>query len=157
MKESCRFHLLLIRMMCRSTRLPCWLTYTNEKTHEIIRDNLDSSPAVFRNDRGNGPRYCPSIEDKVVKFADKNVIRYLLSRKELIQMKCTSAVCPVLCRRMSSMPCTAFVPGLEHAKIVRNAYAIEYDCIDARQLNPHWNSERSRDFQRRTVQRKFRI
>ncbi len=84
----------------------CWLTYTNEKTHEIIRDNLDRSPLYSGMIEGTGPRYCPSIEDKVVKFADKNVIRYLLSRKELRQMRCMSVECPVHCRKMYSMQCT---------------------------------------------------
>ena len=72
MKESHHFHLPLIRMIFRLTRCPCWLTYTNEKTHEIIRNNLDRSPLYSGMIEGTGPRYCPSIEDKVVRFADKN-------------------------------------------------------------------------------------
>ena len=84
----------------------CWLTYTNEKTHEIIRANLDRSPLYSGMIEGTGPRYCPSIEDKVVRFADKNAIRYLSNRKVFTQMKCTSAECPALCRRMFSTRCT---------------------------------------------------
>lgn len=84
----------------------CWLTYTNETTHEIIRNNLDRSPIYAGIIEGTGPRYCPSIEDKVVKFADKNRHQILLSRKDLVQMKCMWAECPLPCRRMFSMKCT---------------------------------------------------
>lgn len=90
----------------------CWLTYTNEKTHEIIRANLDRSPLFSGMIEGTGPRYCPSIEDKVVKFADKISIRYLLSRKAWIQMRCMWEECQVRCRRMCSMLCTAVYRGL---------------------------------------------
>lgn len=85
----------------------CWLTYTNETTHEIIRANLDRSPLYSGMIEGTGPRYCPSIEDKVVKFADKNVIRYSWNRKGWRQMRCTSAECQVRCLKMYSMQCTA--------------------------------------------------
>ena len=94
----------------------CWLTYTNEKTHEIIRANLDRSPLFSGMIEGTGPRYCPSIEDKVVKFADKNSIRYLLSRKAWIQMRCMWEECQVRCRRMCSMLCTAVYRGLNMQK-----------------------------------------
>ena len=114
-------------------QVSCWLTYTNEKTHEIIRNNLDRSPLFSGAIEGTGPRYCPSIEDKVVKFPDKNRHQVLSSRREFIRMKCIWAVCPVPCRRMQYAMYRT-VPGLENVKIVRNAYAIEYDCINARQL-----------------------
>ena len=77
----------------------CWLTYTNEKTHEIIRANLDRSPLYSGMIEGTGPRYCPSIEDKVVRFADKN------RHQVFIQMRCISVECPVLCRKMCRKKC----------------------------------------------------
>ncbi|MDD3415641.1 MAG: tRNA uridine-5-carboxymethylaminomethyl(34) synthesis enzyme MnmG [Lachnospiraceae bacterium] len=116
-------------------QISCWLTYTNEKTHEIIKNNLDRSPLYSGMIEGTGPRYCPSIEDKVVKFADKNRHQVFIEPEGLH----TDEV--YIGGMSSSLPedvqyaMYRSVPGLEHAKIVRNAYAIEYDCIDARQLN----------------------
>lgn len=114
----------------------CWLTYTNEKTHEIIRANLDRSPIYAGIIEGTGPRYCPSIEDKVVKFADKERHQVFLepegrSTNEMYVGGMSSSLPEDV---QLSMYRT--VPGLENCKIVRNAYAIEYDCIDARQLYP---------------------
>lgn len=112
----------------------CWLTYTNEKTHEIIRANLDRSPIYAGIIEGTGPRYCPSIEDKVVKFPDKNRHQVFIEPEGLETNEMYVG------GMSSSLPedvqyaMYRSVPGLEHAKIVRNAYAIEYDCIDARQL-----------------------
>lgn len=112
----------------------CWLTYTNEKTHEIIRENLDRSPLFSGAIEGTGPRYCPSIEDKVVKFPDKNRHQVFIEPEGLHTTEMYVG------GMSSSLPedvqyaMYRSVPGLEHAKIVRNAYAIEYDCIDARQL-----------------------
>lgn len=114
----------------------CWLTYTNEKTHEIIKNNLDRSPLYSGMIEGTGPRYCPSIEDKVVKFADKNRHQVFLEPEGLY----TNEI--YVGGMSSSLPedvqheMYRSVPGLEQAKIVRNAYAIEYDCINARQLYP---------------------
>ena len=114
----------------------CWLTYTNEKTHEIIRNNLDRSPLYSGMIEGTGPRYCPSIEDKVVKFADKNKHQVFIEPEGLDTNEMYVG------GMSSSLPedvqyaMYRSVPGLENAKIVRNAYAIEYDCIDARQLLP---------------------
>lgn len=114
----------------------CWLTYTNETTHEIIRDNLDRSPLYSGAIEGTGPRYCPSIEDKVVKFADKKRHQVFLEPEGLETDEM------YIGGMSSSLPedvqyaMYRSVPGLEHVKIVRNAYAIEYDCIDARQLKP---------------------
>ena len=114
----------------------CWLTYTNEKTHEIIRNNLDRSPLYSGMIEGTGPRYCPSIEDKVVKFADKDRHQVFIEPEGLDTNEMYVG------GMSSSLPedvqYTMYrsVPGLENAKIVRNAYAIEYDCIDARQLYP---------------------
>ena len=85
----------------------CWLTYTNEKTHEIIKNNLDRSPLYSGMIEGTGPRYCPSLEDKVVKFADKNRHQVFLEPEGLIPMRCTWAECPVPCPRMYSMRCIA--------------------------------------------------
>ena len=117
-------------------QISCWLTYTNEKTHEIIRNNLDRSPLYSGMIEGTGPRYCPSIEDKIVKFADKNRHQVFiepegLSTNEMYVGGMSSSLPEDVQYEMYHS-----VPGLEHAKIVRNAYAIEYDCINARQLYP---------------------
>lgn len=112
----------------------CWLTYTNEKTHEIIRANLDRSPLYSGAIEGTGPRYCPSIEDKVVRFADKN------RHQVFIEPEGTYTNEMYIGGMSSSLPedvqyeMYRSVPGLENARIVRNAYAIEYDCINPRQL-----------------------
>ena len=117
-------------------QISCWLTYTNEKTHEIIRDNLDRSPLYSGMIEGTGPRYCPSIEDKVVKFADKN------RHQVFIEPEGTYTNEMYIGGMSSSLPedvqyeMYRSVPGLENARIVRNAYAIEYDCINPRQLYP---------------------
>ena len=117
-------------------QVPCWLTYTNEKTHEIIRNNLDRSPLYSGMIEGTGPRYCPSIEDKVVRFADKNRHQVFIEPEGIDTNEM------YIGGMSSSLPedvqydMYRSVAGLEHAKIVRNAYAIEYDCIDARQLKP---------------------
>ena len=114
----------------------CWLTYTNEETHRIIRENLDRSPLYSGMIEGTGPRYCPSIEDKVVKFADKKRHQVFIEPEGLETNEM------YIGGMSSSLPedvqyeMYRSVPGLEHVKIVRNAYAIEYDCIDARQLKP---------------------
>ena len=114
----------------------CWLTYTNEKTHEIIRANLDRSPLYSGAIEGTGPRYCPSIEDKVVRFADKN------RHQVFIEPEGTYTNEMYIGGMSSSLPedvqyeMYRSVPGLENARIVRNAYAIEYDCINSRQLYP---------------------
>ena len=115
-------------------QVSCWLTYTNETTHEIIRNNLDRSPLFSGMIEGTGPRYCPSIEDKIVKFSDKKRHQVFIEPEgiETNEMYVGGM--------SSSLPedvqyaMYRSVPGLENAKIVRNAYAIEYDCIDARQL-----------------------
>ena len=114
----------------------CWLTYTNEETHNIIRANLDRSPLFSGMIEGTGPRYCPSIEDKVVKFADKNKHQVFIEPEGLDTNEMYVG------GMSSSLPedvqyaMYRSVAGLENVKIVRNAYAIEYDCIDARQLSP---------------------
>ena len=114
----------------------CWLTYTNEETHKIIRDNIHRSPLFSGMIEGTGPRYCPSIEDKVVKFADKNRHQVFIEPEGLYTNEM------YLGGMSSSLPEDVqdamyhTVPGLEHAKIVRNAYAIEYDCIEYGQLLP---------------------
>ena len=114
----------------------CWLTYTNEKTHEIIRANLDRSPLYSGMIEGTGPRYCPSIEDKVVRFAEKKRHQVFIEPEGLYTNEM------YIGGMSSSLPEDVqyemyhSVPGLEHAKIVKNAYAIEYDCINPRQLYP---------------------
>lgn len=115
-------------------QISCWLTYTNEETHKIIRDNIDRSPIYSGNIKGTGPRYCPSIEDKVVRFADKKRHQVFLEPEGLYTNEMyiggmSSSLPEDVQYRMYHT-----VPGLEHAAIVRNAYAIEYDCINPTQL-----------------------
>ncbi len=116
-------------------QVSCWLTHTCEKTHEIIRENIDRSPLYSGLIRGTGPRYCPSIEDKVVKFADKT------SHQVFIEPEGRYTNEMYIDGMSSSMPedvqdaMYRSVPGLENAKIVRNAYAIEYDLIDPVQIH----------------------
>ena len=116
-------------------QVSCWLTYTNENTHDIIRKNLERSPLFSGMIEGTGPRYCPSIEDKVVKFADKKRHQVFIEPEGLYTNEMYVG------GMSSSLPEDVqeemyhTVPGLEHAKIVRNAYAIEYDCINPVQLN----------------------
>lgn len=117
-------------------QVSCWLTYTNEQTHEIIRSNLDRSPLYSGVIHGTGPRYCPSIEDKVVRFADTDHHQVFIEPEGLYTNEM------YLGGMSSSMPEDVqyemyhTVAGLENVKIVRNAYAIEYDCINPRQLKP---------------------
>ena len=117
-------------------QVSCWLTYTNEDTHNIIRANLDRSPLYSGVIDGVGPRYCPSIEDKVVKFADKNRHQLFVEPEGLHTNEM------YISGMSSSLPedvqyeMYRTVPGLEHCKIVRNAYAIEYDCFNPNQLYP---------------------
>ena len=115
-------------------QVPCWLTYTNEKTHQIIQDNLHRSPMYSGVIEGTGPRYCPSIEDKVVRFADKQ-------RHQLFVEPEGEGTEEMYIQGMSSslpedvqVAMYRTIPGLENCEITRNAYAIEYDCIDATQL-----------------------
>lgn len=117
-------------------QISCWLTYTNEDTHNIIRANIDRSPLYSGVIEGTGPRYCPSIEDKVVKFPDKDRHQVFIEPEGLY----TNEV--YLAGMSSSLPedvqvaMYRSVSGMENVDIVRNAYAIEYDCINARQLKP---------------------
>ena len=117
-------------------QVSCWLTYTTEETHEIIRENIDRSPLFSGAIEGTGPRYCPSIEDKIVKFPDKPRHQVFIEPEG----EYTSEM--YVGGMSSSLPEDVqyamyhSVPGLEQAKIIRNAYAIEYDCIDATQLKP---------------------
>ena len=116
-------------------QISCYLTYTNEETHKIIKDNIGRSPMYSGEIEGTGPRYCPSIEDKVMKFPDKDRHQIFVEPEGLYTNEM------YLGGLSSSLPedvqyaLIKTIPGLENAKIVRNAYAIEYDCIDARQLN----------------------
>lgn len=117
-------------------QVSCWLTYTTETTHEIIRNNIDRSPLYSGNIKGTGPRYCPSIEDKVMKFPDKD------RHQVFIEPEGNYTNEMYISGMSSSLPedvqyaMYRSVPGLENAKIVRNAYAIEYDCINPMQLKP---------------------
>ena len=117
-------------------QLPCYLTYTNEKTHEIIRANLHRSPLYSGKIKGTGPRYCPSIEDKVVRFADKE------RHQIFLEPECAGSHEVYVQGMSSSLPHDVqramyrTVPGLEHVKIMRYAYAIEYDCIDTLDVYP---------------------
>jgi len=117
-------------------QISCWLTYTNEKTHEIIRGNLDRSPIYAGIIEGTGPRYCPSIEDKVVKFADKNRHQVFIEPEGLNTNEMYVGGMSSSLPEDVQIQMYRTVPGLEHCKIVRNAYAIEYDCIKPDQLYP---------------------
>ncbi len=117
-------------------QVSCWLTYTNEKTHEIIRANLDRSPIYAGIIEGTGPRYCPSIEDKVVKFADKERHQVFIEPEGLYTHEMYVGGMSSSLPEDVQLAMYRTVPGLENCKIVRNAYAIEYDCIDSRQLYP---------------------
>ncbi len=116
-------------------QVSCWLTYTNESTHEIIRNNLDRSPIYAGIIEGTGPRYCPSIEDKVVKFADKDRHQVFIEPEGLHTNEMYVGGMSSSLPEDVQLAMYRTVPGLEHCRIVRNAYAIEYDCINARQLN----------------------
>ncbi|MCD8395585.1 MAG: tRNA uridine-5-carboxymethylaminomethyl(34) synthesis enzyme MnmG [Lachnospiraceae bacterium] len=115
-------------------QVSCWLTYTNERTHEIIRENIDRSPLYSGKIQGTGPRYCPSIEDKVMKFPDKDRHQVFIEPEGIHTNEM------YISGMSSSLPedvqiaMYRSVPGLEQARLVKNAYAIEYDCVDARQL-----------------------
>ena len=117
-------------------QISCWLTYTNEKTHEIIRENLDRSPLYSGMIEGTGPRYCPSIEDKVVKFSDKNRHQVFIEPEGRYTNEMYVGGMSSSLPEDVQVAMYRSVPGLEKAEIVRNAYAIEYDCIDSRQLFP---------------------
>ncbi len=123
-------------------QIPCYLTYTNEKTHRIIRDNIDRAPLFSGNIKGTGPRYCPSIEDKVIRFADKNRHQVFVEPEGLytnemyIDGMSTSLPEDVQIEMYRS------VEGLENAEVVRNGYAIEYDCIDSSELLPSLESKK---------------
>ena len=114
----------------------CWLTYTNEETHNIIRANLDRSPIYAGIIEGTGPRYCPSIEDKVVKFADKERHQVFIEPEGIHTNEMYVGGMSSSLPEDVQLAMYRTVPGLENCKIVRNAYAIEYDCIDPRQLYP---------------------
>ena len=117
-------------------QISCWLTYTNEATHEIIKNNLDRSPIYAGIIEGTGPRYCPSIEDKVVKFSDKPRHQVFLEPEGLSTNEYYVGGMSSSLPEDVQLAMYRTVPGLENCKIVRNAYAIEYDCINAMQLYP---------------------
>lgn len=135
-KEVVPFSFTNTKEDIQKEQISCWLTYTNERTHEIIRDNLDRSPLYSGNIQGTGPRYCPSIEDKVVRFSDKNRHQVFIEPEgnytnEMYIGGMSSSLPEDVQYKMYRS-----VKGLENAKIVRNAYAIEYDCINPMQLKP---------------------
>lgn len=117
-------------------QVSCWLTYTNEKTHDIIRSNLDRSPIYAGIIEGTGPRYCPSIEDKVVKFSDKERHQVFIEPEGIHTNEMYVGGMSSSLPEDVQLAMYRTVPGLEHCKIVRNAYAIEYDCINPKQLYP---------------------
>ena len=117
-------------------QVSCWLTYTNQKTHDIIRANLDRSPIYAGIIEGTGPRYCPSIEDKVVKFADKERHQVFIEPEGLHTNEMYVGGMSSSLPEDVQLAMYRTVPGLEHCKIVKNAYAIEYDCINPEQLYP---------------------
>ncbi len=115
-------------------QVSCWLTYTNEETHNIIRANLDRSPIYAGVIEGTGPRYCPSIEDKVVKFADKERHQVFIEPEGIYTNEMYVGGMSSSLPEDVQLAMYRTVPGLENCKIVRNAYAIEYDCINPREL-----------------------
>ncbi len=115
-------------------QVKCYLTYTNEKTHEIIRQNLDRSPIYAGVIEGTGPRYCPSIEDKVVRFADKEKHQVFIEPEGIHTTEMYVGGMSSSLPEDVQLAMYRTVPGMENCRIVRNAYAIEYDCIDPRQL-----------------------
>ncbi len=118
----------------KRNQISCWLTYTNEETHKIIRENINRSPLFSGAIEGTGPRYCPSIEDKIVKFPDKNRHQVFIEPEgEYTNEMYVGGMSSSLPEDVQYAMYRS-VPGLENVKIVRNAYAIEYDCIDATQL-----------------------
>ena len=117
-------------------QVSCWLTYTNERTHDIIRANLDRSPIYAGIIEGTGPRYCPSIEDKVVKFSDKERHQVFIEPEGIHTNEMYVGGMSSSLPEDVQLAMYRTVPGLENCKIVRNAYAIEYDCINARELYP---------------------
>lgn len=117
-------------------QVSCWLTYTNEKTHDIIRNNLDRSPIYAGIIEGTGPRYCPSIEDKVVKFADKERHQVFLEPEGIHTNEMYVGGMSSSLPEDVQVAMYRTVPGMENCKMVRNAYAIEYDCINPNQLYP---------------------
>lgn len=117
-------------------QVSCYLTYTNEKTHDIIRANLDRSPIYAGVIEGTGPRYCPSIEDKVVKFSDKDRHQVFIEPEGLHTNEMYVSGMSSSLPEDVQLAMYRTVPGMEHCKMVRNAYAIEYDCIDPKQLYP---------------------
>ncbi len=117
-------------------QVSCWLTYTNERTHDIIRANLDRSPIYAGIIEGTGPRYCPSIEDKVVKFADKERHQVFIEPEGLHTNEMYVGGMSSSLPEDVQLAMYRTVPGLENCKIVKNAYAIEYDCIRSDQLYP---------------------
>ena len=117
-------------------QISCWLTYTNEETHKIIRDNLDRSPIYAGVIEGTGPRYCPSIEDKVVRFADRKRHQLFIEPEgEFTNEMYVGGMSSSLPEDVQYAMIRS-IAGLENARVVRNGYAIEYDCIDATQLKP---------------------
>ncbi len=118
----------------QKNQVSCWLTYTNEQTHEIIRANLDRSPIYAGIIEGTGPRYCPSIEDKVVKFADKERHQVFIEPEGIYTNEMYVGGMSSSLPEDVQLAMYRTVPGLENCKIVRNAYAIEYDCINPREL-----------------------
>ena len=118
-------------------QVSCWLTHTNQKTHDIIRANLDRSPIYAGIIEGTGPRYCPSIEDKVVKFSEKESHQVFIEPEGLYTDEMYVDGMSSSLPEDVQLAMYRTVPGLENCKIVRNAYAIEYDCINAKSLYPH--------------------
>ena len=117
-------------------QISCWLTYTNEETHQIIRENIHRSPLYSGVIQGTGPRYCPSIEDKIMKFPDKDRHQLFIEPEGEFTDEMYLDGMPSSLPEDVQYRMVHSVPGLEHAKIVRNAYAIEYDCIYATELKP---------------------
>lgn len=135
-KEIIPFSFSTKKENIQKEQISCWLTYTNENTHTIIRNNLDRSPIYAGIIEGTGPRYCPSIEDKVVKFSDKDRHQVFLEPEGIHTNEMYVGGMSSSLPEDVQLAMYRTVPGLENCKIVRNAYAIEYDCINPKQLYP---------------------
>ena len=123
-------------------QLPCWLTYTNEKTHQIINENLHRSPMYSGMIKGTGPRYCPSIEDKVVRFNDKPRHQIFLEPEGRNTQEVYVQGLINKSTRRCSTKISASIPGLENAEMMRAGYAIEYDAIVPTQLWPTFETKK---------------
>ena len=126
-------------------QIQCGITQTTAATHDIIRANVHRSPMYSGQIKSRGPRYCPSIEDKIVRFAERDGHQIFLEPEGLDDITVISTACRPRCRRCADA-LVASIPGLERARVIRPGYAIEYDHVDPRELSPRWKPSAWRVF-----------